>query len=234
MSGATVSNRKAAASLGPGASVAVGAPGSPMLQKVTIPVQGMTCAACQSRVQRALQAEPGVVDASVHLMLKQAVITYDSAVTSESSLVEAINRTGYEAKPAVQGQTSFDEQAAQDRAQEEEYLAVRRKALWSGAAGLVAMALSMPLMAANEPGSHGGGGLQVLDHAGGILAVVFACGRLVLRSDGAHGHRDGIDGAAFLCAGLVRAPASRSRYEYAGCGGNRRGLRLFGVGHRLS
>jgi Cu+-exporting ATPase len=128
-----------------------------MLRKVTIPVQGMTCAACQSRVQRVLQAEPGVVDASVHLMLKQAVITYDSAVTSEASLVEAINRTGYEAKPAVQGQTSFDEQAAQDRAQEEEYLAVRRKALWSGAAGLVAMALSMPLMAANEPGSHGGG-----------------------------------------------------------------------------
>jgi len=114
----------------------------------------MTCAACQSRVQRALQAEPGVVDASVHLMLKQAVITYASAVTSEASLVEAINRTGYEAKPAVQGQTSFDEQAAQDRGQEEEYLAVRRKALLSGAAGLVAMALSMPLMAVNESGGH--------------------------------------------------------------------------------
>ena len=122
----------------------------PQLRKVTIPVQGMTCAACQSRVQRAVQAEPGVVDASVHLMLKQAVITYDSAVTSEASLVEAINRTGYEAKPATQSQTSFDEQAAQDRAQEEEYLVVRRKALWSGAAGLLAMALSMPLMAASE------------------------------------------------------------------------------------
>ena len=157
MSGAPVSNGKAATRLSSGASAGVEAPGFPMLRKVTIPVQGMTCAACQSRVQRALQAEPGVVDASVHLMLKQAVVTYDSAVTSEASLVEAINRTGYKAKPAVQGQTSFDEQAAQDRAQEEEYLAVRRKALWSGAAGLVAMALSMPLMAANEPGSHGGG-----------------------------------------------------------------------------
>ena len=131
-------------------SVAAEASDSPQLRKVTIPVQGMTCAACQSRVQRAVQAEPGVVDASVHLMLKQAVITYDSAVTSEASLVEAINRTGYEAKPATQSQTSFDEQAAQDRAQEEEYLVVRRKALWSGAAGLLAMALSMPLMAASE------------------------------------------------------------------------------------
>ena len=157
MSGGTVSNGKAATRLSSGASAGVEAPGSPMLRKVTIPVQGMTCAACQSRVQRVLRAEPGVVDASIHLMLKQAVITYDSAVTSEASLVEAINRTGYEAKPAVQGQTSFDEQAAQDRAQEEEYLVVRRKALWSGAAGLVAMALSMPLMAVNESGGHAAG-----------------------------------------------------------------------------
>jgi Cu+-exporting ATPase len=130
---------------------------SPQLRKVTIPVQGMTCAACQSRVQRTVQAEPGVVDASVHLMLKQAVITYDSAVTSEESLVEAINRTGYEAKPAKRSHTSFDEQAAQDRAQEEEYLVMRRKALWSGATGLLAMVLSMPLMVANEPDGHGAG-----------------------------------------------------------------------------
>ncbi len=130
--------------------VAVEASDPPQIRKVTIPVQGMTCAACQSRVQRAVQAEPGVVDASVHLMLKQAVITYDPAVTSEASLVEAINRTGYEAKPANQRQTSFDEQAAQDRAQEEEYRVVRRKALWSGAAGLLAMALSMPLMIASK------------------------------------------------------------------------------------
>ena len=130
---------------------------SPVLRKVTIPVEGMTCAACQSRVQRVLQAEAGVVDASVHLMLKQAAITYDSVVTSEALLVEAINRTGYEAKPAAQHQTSFDEQEAQDRAQEEEYRAVRHKALWSGAAALLAMALSMPLMAANEPNGDGAG-----------------------------------------------------------------------------
>ncbi|MBS0171003.1 MAG: copper-translocating P-type ATPase [Nitrospira sp.] len=127
---------------------------TPQLRKVTIPVQGMTCAACQSRVQQAVQKEPGVFDASVHLMLKQAVITYDSAVTSEASLVQAINRTGYEAKPATQSPSSFDEQVGQDRAQEEEYLLARRKALWSGAAGLSAMALSMPLLVAGEPDSH--------------------------------------------------------------------------------
>lgn len=124
------------------------------LRKVTIPVHGMTCAACQSRVQRVLDNEPGVVDASVQLLLKQAVISYNSAVTSEASLVDAINRTGYEAKVPLQGQTTFDDQAEQDRAQSAEYQTARRKALWSGAAAIVAAALSMPLMAAHDAGTH--------------------------------------------------------------------------------
>ncbi len=127
------------------------------LRKVNIPVQGMTCAACQGRVQRLLEKEPGVVEASVHLMLKQAVITYDTSVTSEDSLIAAINRTGYEAAHPAQHESSFDEQEAQDRAQADEYRALRRKAMWSGAAGLLAMMLSTPLMVANESGPHGAG-----------------------------------------------------------------------------
>jgi Cu+-exporting ATPase len=125
------------------------------LRTVTIPVHGMTCAACQGRVQRRLEAETGVVDASVHLLLKQAVITYDAAVTSEASLVEAITRTGYEAKPAEPDHIPFNEQEAQERIQTDEYRVLRRKALWSGAAGLLAMVLSMPLMITNEPDGHG-------------------------------------------------------------------------------
>ena len=78
MNAAEISKRKAELSMQPSvsritidrphhaASVAAVAPGSPVLRKVAIPVQGMTCAACQSRVQRVVQAEPGVVDASVH------------------------------------------------------------------------------------------------------------------------------------------------------------------------
>jgi len=37
-------------------------------EAISFPVTGMTCAACQARVQRALAAEPGVIDASVHLL----------------------------------------------------------------------------------------------------------------------------------------------------------------------
>ena len=124
-------------------------------EKVMIPVKGMTCAACQARVQRALQATPGVLNASVNLMLKNAAVTYDPMVTSPMVLVEAIRETGYGAELAAQDQSAFDEQEAQDRAQEEEYRELRRKALWSGSIGLLAMALSMPLMGSAEADVHG-------------------------------------------------------------------------------
>jgi len=45
-------------------------------EKVVIPVSGMTCAACQGRVQRTLAKAPGVVDASVNLMMGNATIAY--------------------------------------------------------------------------------------------------------------------------------------------------------------
>ncbi|HET9211310.1 MAG TPA: heavy metal translocating P-type ATPase [Thermoanaerobaculia bacterium] len=114
--------------------------------KVDIPVQGMTCAACQASVQKALQRQPGVLDASVNLMMKNAAVTYDPAVTRPEALVEAIRDTGYEAEMPRPEQTAFEEQEARDRANEEEFRALRRKALTSGAVGVLAMIVSMPLM----------------------------------------------------------------------------------------
>ena len=124
-------------------------------EKVTIPVKGMTCAACQARVQRTLQGKSGVIDASVNLMLKNAAVTYDPQMISPMALVEAIRETGYGAELAAQDQTAFEEQEAQDRAQEEEYRELRYKASLSGIIGLLAMILSMPLMGTAGMDVHG-------------------------------------------------------------------------------
>jgi Cu+-exporting ATPase len=123
--------------------------------KVTIPVSGMTCAACSGRVQRALEKQPGVQGAAVNLMLRNATVEFDPASTTPDALVEAIRATGYEAELARPDRTAFEEQEAQDRAQAEEYRELRLKAGVSFAAALVAMVVSMPLMAAGEHGDHG-------------------------------------------------------------------------------
>ena len=123
-------------------------------EKVTIPVSGMTCAACSGRVQRALEKQPGVQQAAVNLMLRNATVDFDPASTSADALVDAIRATGYGAELAHPDRSAFDEQEAQDRAHDEEFRELRVKAGVSFAVAVVAMIVSMPLMAVGEHG-HG-------------------------------------------------------------------------------
>ena len=115
--------------------------------RVTIPVTGMTCAACSGRVQRALEKQPGVESAAVNLMTGDATVAFDPAAVSPEGLVEAIRSTGYGAGLPSPERTAFAEQEAQDRAHEEEFRDLRRKAAVSLSAAAVAMLASMPLMA---------------------------------------------------------------------------------------
>ncbi len=113
---------------------------------IRIPVTGMTCAACQSRVQRTLQKQPGVDDATVNLILNDATVTFDPATTSPEALVALIQDVGYGASIAAPDQTALEEQNARDDDAATEYLTLRRKAIVSGIVGLFAMIISMPLM----------------------------------------------------------------------------------------
>ncbi len=132
--------------------------------RVVIPVTGMTCAACQGRVQRTLGKTPGVVDANVNLMMHQATIAYDPAATSPDALVETIRKTGYGAELPRADESAFEEQAARDAAQAEEFRTLRTKAIASGIVGAVAMVVSMPLMAADA----GHGAVSGAGHGGAV------------------------------------------------------------------
>ena len=60
-----------------------------------IPIEGMTCATCAGRVEKALQAVPGV-EASVNLSSEQADVVFDKARVEPRTLVEAVARAGYD------------------------------------------------------------------------------------------------------------------------------------------
>lgn len=123
-------------------------------KKVTILVSGMTCAACSARVQRALERQPGVVEAAVNLVLKNATVTYDPAETAPGRLAEAIRAVGYGAEVVDAGRSVREEQEARERAQEAEFRELRRKAAVSLVVAVLAMVFSMPLM----DGGHAGHG----------------------------------------------------------------------------
>ena len=122
------------------------------LERVNIPVTGMTCAACQSFVQRTLAGEVGVRDASVNLMLHNAAVTFDPRVTSTAALVEKIRGTGYGAEMPSSADSVLETQQRSDEEQLREYHELRRKAWVSGIAGIAAMILSMPLMSMSRTG----------------------------------------------------------------------------------
>jgi len=115
-------------------------------EKVVIPVTGMTCASCQARVQRSLAKTAGVSDATVNLMMGNATVAYDPATVNPAVLVETIRSAGYGAELPVADRSAFEEQAAHDEAQAEEFRDLRVKAIVSGVAGVIAMIVSMPLM----------------------------------------------------------------------------------------
>ena len=64
---------------------------------VTLDVEGMSCAACQSHIEKALRDTEGVSDASVNLMTRTARVVYQPDVTRIDSLVEAVREAGYDA-----------------------------------------------------------------------------------------------------------------------------------------
>ena len=57
---------------------------------VTLPIEGMTCASCVGRVERALKEVPGVTDAVVNLATERAAVSGDNL--DRSQLVAAIEK----------------------------------------------------------------------------------------------------------------------------------------------
>ncbi len=143
-----------------------GAPAAaPAPARITIQVSGMTCAACQSRVQKALAGAPGVLASNVNLMTTEASITYDAAEVSPERLVERIRDTGYGASLARAG---GDALAEQDAERGRELRELRAKAGVALVAGVLVHLASMPLMAAHVHLGLGGSrrSVHAVEHAG--------------------------------------------------------------------
>ncbi len=135
---------------------------------VSLPVTGMSCAACARTIEHTLKATAGVTTAHVNFATGRATVAFDPAAVGLDDLVGAVRDAGYDvlAVPAPTGTRSSgvsspDEAAPpaeavvedlQQRAQEADYRALRRKLI-------VAVGLSVPVM------------VIAMVHAGGRIAT---------------------------------------------------------------
>ena len=66
--------------------------------KETFDIEGMTCAACSARVQKAASGVDGVACANVNLLKNSMELDYDGAPETAAAVVEAIEKSGYGAR----------------------------------------------------------------------------------------------------------------------------------------
>src|SRR3546814_17535607 len=62
---------------------------------VTLPIEGMTCASCVGRVERAIRQVPGVVDVSVNLATERAEVTFQEESADIGGVEDAVFTAGY-------------------------------------------------------------------------------------------------------------------------------------------
>jgi Cu+-exporting ATPase len=102
---------------------------------VTIPIGGMTCAACAQRVEKAIRKLEGVVSASVNLATEKATVAYDPHQVRLSAIKEAIEKAGYKAL-----EVNNADAADEDRVRKQKAI----KVLWTKF--IVSAVFSLPLL----------------------------------------------------------------------------------------
>src|SRR5688572_12442430 len=110
-------------------------------------IQGMTCAACVRRVERALTSVPGVRAAHVNLVTERALVQLDAGMADRAALSRAVAAAGYEVVPPraadLGAQGRGDELARREQAEDQSL----RRDLW------LAALLTVPLLVLGM--SHG-------------------------------------------------------------------------------
>ena len=110
-------------------------------------IEGMTCASCVFRVEKALSKVPGVAKATVNLATQRAHLTYDSNQTIQSNTsseaIAAVKKAGYEAS-AIEIHAAPTDTLTKSREEEGRYL--QRQLI-------IALVLTLPVFIL-EMGSH--------------------------------------------------------------------------------
>ncbi|EGY61747.1 heavy metal translocating P-type ATPase [Neisseria sp. GT4A_CT1] len=69
-----------------------------MQQKVRFQIEGMTCQACASRIEKVLNKKDFVESAGVNFASEEAQVVFDDSQTSAADIAKIIEKTGYGAK----------------------------------------------------------------------------------------------------------------------------------------
>jgi Cu+-exporting ATPase len=103
-------------------------------EHVDLPITGMTCASCASRIERRLNKLDGVT-ATVNYATEKATVEFDGAAVAPDQLVEAVEAAGYRAElPSIEPTAPVEDQPDEP---------LRRRLILSGVLSLPVLLISM-------------------------------------------------------------------------------------------
>ncbi len=77
-------------------------------ERVELPIEGMTCASCATRIEKRLNRLDGV-EATVNYATENAAVTFDPALVAPQDLLEAVEAAGYRVRPVAPDGAPADE-----------------------------------------------------------------------------------------------------------------------------
>ncbi len=77
--------------------------------RIDLPIAGMTCASCASRIERGLGKIDGVATAAVNYAVERATVEYDPTLTGPDDFVARIEALGYSVPEPVDDATEADD-----------------------------------------------------------------------------------------------------------------------------
>ncbi len=137
-------------------------------------VTGMTCAACQARVEKAVSAVPGVEACAVSLLTNSMGVEGDAP---PAAVIEAVTRAGYGASLAHTAKNTPTRGSAEDSLADKETPVLLRRLLWSVGFMVLLMYISMGHVMWGWPlpaflrGNPVGVGLMQMLLAGAVMVV---------------------------------------------------------------
>ena len=112
------------------------------IKKETFPVLGMSCASCAARVDKTLNGQPGVQEASVNYAAATAQVVYDADECSPLVLKAAVQQAGYDL--LVETENDITDEA--EKAHAARYESLKKRTLWAIVLAVPIMVLSMAFM----------------------------------------------------------------------------------------
>jgi Cu+-exporting ATPase len=110
--------------------------------RISLPVEGMTCASCVNRIERFLNKADGVTEATVNLATERASVRFDPTRIDRRGIIQAIEAAGYDVADEAPTPTTAAADG-RDEARERESRRLLASAVAATLTGLAMMALML-------------------------------------------------------------------------------------------